>query len=251
MRFFWILFSVTLAPMAVANEIDVAAGVEYFQWDEFEDGGRKILEETGPRYFVDVTGTNRMEKYWSIDFGWRFYSGTVEYDGETQPPDVQPVVTDTDYNGFRAELGFTREVDSRVHDKTWLVRFAAGADRWRRSLLDTTLRDGTAVSGYVERYTSAYAKVGATCLKKDSWSFGIGVKAPFYISEEVGLNGGITLKPEGQLSLFADMEIPLNRVMSVAIEYDSFRFAKSDPESGLEQPKSTKDTVGLAWHYRF
>lgn len=254
MRYLWFLiFSATLAPATVASEIEVAAGAEYFQWQEFNDSGRKLLEETGPRYFIGVKGTDRLENDWLIDFGWRFYSGTVDYDGETLPPNVRPVTTETDYNGFRTELGFSNMFDDKsgAPDATWLLRFALGVDYWRRSLQNTTLQDGTIVIGYVERYTTAYAKIGASYQSEGMWSLGIGAKAPLYTREEVGLNGGITLNPEGQLSLFADMDIPLNRVLSVAVAYDSYRFAKSDPEAGYQQPESTQDTVGLSLRYRF
>ena len=64
-----LLLSVAVTSSAMATEIDIAAGVEYFQWEEFSDSGRKYLDETGPRYFVQVLGSNRMNRDWSIDFG--------------------------------------------------------------------------------------------------------------------------------------------------------------------------------------
>ncbi len=253
MRLLWALFfSAMLASSAVASEIEVAAGIEYFQWEEFEDSGRKMLDETGPRYFVGVTGIDRLANDWTIDFGGRFYSGTVDYDGETLSG--IPIATDTDYNGFRVELGFAHVFgagDDSVASSAWLLRFALGLDQWRRSLQDTALSNGVTVSGYVERYATTYGKVGVSYLPKRGWSFGLGAKAPFYTREVVGINGDFTLNPEGQLSLFADAEIPLNAVTTVAIEYDSYRFAKSDPEAGYEQPKSKLDTLGLALRYRF
>lgn len=250
MRFLWTLMFAAFVPAAQAGTFDVAAGIEYFQWEEFEDGGRKMLDETGPRYFIGVTGLDQMANDWVVDFGGRFYSGTVDYDGETQ--ESIPVTTSTDYNGFRIELGFAHALDAGYDAvSAWFLRFALGMDQWRRSLQDTALPNGVPVSGYVERYASTYGKIGVTYLRKGDWSFGFGAKAPFYTREVVGLNGGVTLNPEGQLSLLADAEIHLNAVTSVTIEYDSYRFAKSDPEAGWEQPKSKQDTMGLALHYRF
>lgn len=253
MRFVWgVIFSVVLVPTAVASEIDIAGGIEYFQWEEYSDSGNKYLDETGPRYFVEVVGTNRLESDWDIDFGGRFYSGTVDYDGQTQSG--RPVTTDTDYNGVRTELGFTRSIPVRGNavGEGWSIRFALGLDQWRRALRDTTLSDGTPVSGYVERYASTYAKVGATYRLEGAWALGIGAKAPFHTREEADINGDtITLTPEGQLSLFAQLDIPVNADWRIAIDFDSYRFAKSDPENGYYQPESRQDSAGIALHYRF
>ncbi len=260
MRFLLALcFSVMLVPAtAVASTIDMSAGIEYFQWEEFDDGGRKMLDETGPRYFVALTGVDRLENDWLIDFSGRLYTGTVDYDGETQ--NHIPLTTETDYNGFRAELGFTHEIGLgglgiSEPDAKWLLRFAIGLDQWRRALQNTSLSDGTPVTGYVERYASTYAKMGAAYSREESWSLGIGAKAPFYTREEVGINGGVTLKPKGKLSLFVDAEFSLTPLVSVALAYDSYRFAKSDRVLAGSyfywQPESTQDTLSLALRYRF
>ena len=253
MRFFWgMFFSVAVMAPALAEEIEIAGGVEYFQWQEFDDNGDKLLEETGPRYFVEVQGTNDLNRDWQIDFGGRLYSGTVDYDGQTMSG--IPVTTDTDYNGGRVEMGFTRRLASGAQgrDANWLIRFALGWDQWRRGLQDTALSDGTPVSGYVERYTATFARLGVTYLRHGSWALGGGVKAPFNIRETVGIGAtDITLHPEGQLSLSAQAEMFVSPAMSVTLEYDSYRFAKSDPEQGYYQPESWQDTFGAAFHYRF
>jgi hypothetical protein len=253
MRFIWGPFlAVGLVSTAMATEIEVAAGVEYFQWEEFSDGGRKYLDETGPRTFIEVGGINQLDTHWLVDFGLRLYSGTVDYDGETMGG--RPVQTQTDYNGARAELGYTRRVTDGTTPESglWLVRFGLGIDQWRRGLQDTALSDGTPVSGYVERYTSSYAKLGAIYRREGSFGAGVGAKAPLYTAEKVELGGStLTLNPEGQLSLFADLEIPVSVHWLVTLRYDSYRFAKSDQEDGYVQPESTQDSAGIALHYRF
>jgi hypothetical protein len=262
MRLIWgLLLSAAIAPMAMGEELEVAAGAEYFQWQEFSDGGSRLLEETGPRYFIEVAGANPLNPDWQVDFGGRFYSGTVYYDGRTQPPSSIPVTSDTDYNGFRAEFGFTRNIRAGIEavDARWLIRFALGLDQWRRSLQDSALPDGRTVSGYMERYASTYAKLGASYLREGVWSIGLGAKAPFHTSEKIGnfpgVNETVTLNPEGQLSLFADLSYFLTAQWRVAIGYDSYRFARSDPVAvgglAFTQPESTQDTLSLALHYRF
>lgn len=85
---------------------------------------------------------------------------------------------------------------------------------------------------------------------------GGGVKLPIYIQEEIDFsNGTLILHPEGKPSLFADMEILINRRWSVVLGYDSYRFAKSDPvvvgSLIVWQPESTQDTLLFAARYRF
>lgn len=247
-----LLFSAVLTSTATATELDVAGGIEYFQWQEYSDSGSRLLKETGPRYFVALVGTNRLAPHWHVDFGGRLYSGTVNYDGQTM--NGIPVTTDTDYNGVRAELGFVRDLGAArtAANASWLLRFALGRDQWRRGLKDTALADGTPVSGYVERYASDYAKLGVTYLRQGAWSVGIGAKAPLHTREEVNIGlSTLTLNPEGQLSLYAKAVFPVSGTWAVAIDYDSYRYAKSDPVFGYYQPESRQDTLGLALHGRF
>jgi len=265
MRKAWLCWAIlALSPLAQASDIDVSAGTEYFIWQEYSDGGSKLLDETGMRYFVGVSGSNDLNRNWSSDFGVRLYSGTVDYDGETQPPQSVPVKTDTDYSGTTFELGFTRYTAERRNLATgeWLIRFAIGTDRWRRGLQDSHDANGNAVSGYVERYLSNYAKLGAIYRVEGSWEAGFGAKAPFFVSEKADMGGSnVTLNPEGQLSLYAHLDVPLSRQWGVSVNYDSYRFAKSDKELTyipsksayywVWQPESSQDTLGVAVHYRF
>lgn len=257
MRFpgFLLILSLLISP-AMASEFEVAAGAEHFRWEEFDDSGRKMLSETGPRYFVGLKGINDLNQDWEVDFGGRFYSGSVDYDGETQSG--IPVTTITDYNGVSFELGFTHTAAARTLSAgdAWLLRMAMGQDIWRRALRDTALADGTPVAGYVERYVSSYLKFGGAFQRPGVLMFGVGAKVPFYTREEIDLGySTLVLNPEGRLSLFADMDIVLGPYWSIAIGYDSYRFAKSDPVrlgSYLYwQPESTQDTLSLALRYRF
>jgi hypothetical protein len=252
MRILWASLLLLVVSSAYADEVDVAAGTEYFVWEEFTDGGSKLLDETGMRYFVSVVGTNHLNRDWSMDFGGRLYSGTVDYDGRTMGG--TPVKTDTEYSGSIVELGITRYTQGRRKLATgeWLIRFALGSERWRRGLLDSHDIYGNPVSGYVERYLSNYAKVGATYRIEGHWEAGFGAKAPFFTSEKASLSGtDVSLNPEGQLSLYAHVAMPLAGPWSVSFDYDSYRFAKSDPDNGYYQPESNLDTLGAAIHYRF
>ncbi|MGM0594926.1 MAG: hypothetical protein ACQETD_10345 [Pseudomonadota bacterium] len=246
--------------------MDIFAGTEYFLWEEFDQDGSQLLDETGPRYFIGLVGTNHLDRAWSVDFGGRLYSGTVDYDGQTQPPENYPVSTKTDYRGYRLELGFTRYTALRrqLDRGEWLVRFAYGMDYWRRSLRDTMLDDGSWVAGYVERYRTDYLKLAMHYERQVGWSFHLGAKAPLHTTEKVsdipGVDETITLNPEGELSIYAGAVFTFTPQLSLSIDYDSYRFAKSDAvrfetTSGeiryAYQPESTQDTLGVALHYRF
>lgn len=249
---FALLALVGAGPAGAVTELDISVGVEYFTWEEFSDSGDKLLDETGSRKFVGIVASNPMNQVWSSDFGGRLYSGTVDYDGENTAAGA--VASETDYNGFELELGFQRHLGKRreLGRGVWLLRFGLGVEQWRRSVLDSHLTDGTPVAGYVEHYNSNYATLGASYRQQGLWGFSVGAKAPFYTTVERD-NGTdpVTLNPEGRLSLFAEAELSLAERWSVALDYDSYRFAKSDTVEGLTKSESTQDTFSVQLHYRF
>lgn len=245
-----LLAALALSPVAPATEIDVYAGAEHLLWEEFADSGDRLREESGTRLFVGVLGTNHINPEWSSDFGGRFYSATVDYEGDNGQG--ESLVSDTDYNGYQLELGFQRYLGPRQQQRegVWLVRFALGTERWRRSVQDVRLASGTTVEGFVQRFATNYVRLGAAYRRGTLWAFDIGARAPFNARAEMD-GGELTLKPEGQLSLYAGVEVGLAANWSLALDYDSYRFSKSDPEEGLHQPKSEQETFGAALHYRF
>jgi hypothetical protein len=108
------------------------------------------------------------------------------------------------------------------------------------------------VDGFVQRFYTKYATVAANYRQEGLWAFGLGAKVPFYTTLDVDSGSSdISIHPEGQLSLFAGMEVYLAQHWSLGLRYDSYRFAKSDTEAGLYQPESRQDTLAMALHYRF
>lgn len=251
MRRLWhLILLMAVSPATLATQMELGGGVEFFQWEEFADNGGKILSETGPRYFIELKGTNRVEKHWWQDFSCRLYSGTVNYDGETMTG--IPITTNTDYNGIRAEAGFnylTERRKSELTDGDWLIRFAVGVDSWRRGLQDT-MAGSTPVSGYSERYIVSYATVAGQYLGS-GWRAGLGVMAPYYVTEDVSIISGANLNPSGQLSPFANVEFFIESRWSIMLEYETYRFAKSDVVNGYFQPKSSRDSYSAFVRYHF
>ncbi|MFO7593736.1 MAG: hypothetical protein R6X15_06805 [Pseudomonadota bacterium] len=75
---------------------------------------------------------------------------------------------------------------------------------------------------------------------------------PFGNSAESGYGGdSATFAPEGELSLYANAEYTFADDRALALDYDSYRFAKSDEQKGVYQPECAQETLGLTWHYRF
>lgn len=247
-----LLIGLVLSQVASATGVDISAGAEYFVWEEFADNGDKLRDETGTRQFIGLRATNHLNPFWSSDFGVRVLSGTVDYDDESFGGNN--MVSDTDYNGYKVELGFQRFLGRRreLVNGVWQIRFAFGTEYWRRSVQDGKLSDGTKVDGFVQRFYTNYATVAANYRHEGLWAFGLGAKAPFYSTLELDSgSSNISVHPEGQLSLFAGMEVYLARYWSLALNYDSYRYAKSDTELGLYQPESRQDTLAMALHYRF
>lgn len=251
MRYGFVCVCLMLLPQwSVAEEVRILGGTESFLWQEFDNSDRELLNETGMRYFVELVGDSSLTPNWSMDVGVRLYSGTVDYDGQTMAGD--PIQTDTDYAGYRLEMGgtYSNAVRASLAKDEWQLRVAIGVDSWRRELRDSVLNGGP-VYGYTERYTTTYTSAGLTYLR-EAWAIGLGVKAPLYTTEVVDLSGSeVTLHPKGQLSLFADVDIPVTSQWSIVLNYDGYRFNKSDLKSGMYQPKSYQTTLGAALIYRF
>ena len=238
--------------ISVAEEIQFSAGIESFQWEEFDNNGRKLLREAGVRYVAEAVGEKGVGQNLAMDFRGRLYSGDVDYDGETLGG--KPVTTDTGYNGYRLEMGLTHITAIHLNQSNdeWRHRIAFGVDSWSRDLQDSALSDGTPVTGYEEQYTATYVTVGATYVRNMAWALRLGAKLPFFTTEKLKLGGlDLTLHPEGQLSLFAGVDIPINAQWQIDLRYDSYRFAQSDPQFGYQQPESHQTTFGAAVSYRF
>ena len=243
-----------------ATEVEISAGSEQFLWEEFADNGEKLLDETGLRHFVAIRGSNHFDPLWSTSFSGRFYSGVVDYDGQTQLGD--PVQTKVDYLGMRFEIGLSRRVGPIARQpgvSQWWLDFVLGNDFWRRHLRDTSFINGgniEPISGYSEYYSSLYGRLGSRYQSGAGLSAGFGAKLPFHTDEQITYAGEtITLNPQGRLSLYAHLAYDFNPAWGIALAYDSYRFAKSDTVTVgsriIWQPESSQDTLALSMHYRF
>jgi hypothetical protein len=255
------LSSPAAAAQGWATRYALTGGAEYFSWREYDGGGSRLLEETGPRYFVGLEAETRMSNGWTYGFRGRVYSGEVDYDGQTTgTPPVVKVKSDTDYTGLAVALDFTHPLPAPAGPEVAL-RFGIGVDHWRRHILDSG-----GISGVEERYTIPSVTVGLVLHPEvvTGWYAQGGVKIPFATREEVSNFGSFddfTLNPEPDFSLYADLGYRFNERWDAALYYDGYRFKKSDAErltvggadSGYEawQPESRQDAWGVRVRYWF
>jgi hypothetical protein len=238
----------SVSTNASAAETGFTFGVEKFVWKEFDEGS-KLLEENGERYVFGFEWEGRTSANPNMVLGLQgtAYVGSPAYDGQacttTFPQTCMPFETDTKYRGVSAEM----TVAHRAPTASGTEFFGGlGVDGWRRQIQGTS-----EVSGAVEKWTTAYALLGAGGF----WSAGgsstlarVGAKYPFYTRNAAS---DVTLEPKGRLSWFARIAADfLNAgrpVWGLGLRYDSYRFDESDAErvgaAVVWQPESSQDTL--------
>ncbi len=247
----------TASAPGEARLFDVAfyIGSENFRWQEFNDGGQRLLTEQGPRVVLGGALFNLDRRtaglVYNIDV--RGYLGDVDYDGQ----DSLGVYTSTNtrYQGGRGELtGGYRWQSARSAVAAFDLLLTLGADAWRRDIDDSTNANGFPISGLVEDYVVYFGKVGvgAQWLHASSSSyFQLGAKKPLSIDEEVEVFD-VSLSPGKQWSAYASYTLKAGgegRKPYITFYYDSYRFSKSPPKSigsGIVwQPESDMDVAGV------
>lgn len=240
------------------NSIKIAAEASGFFWTEHY-GGRRLLEETGVIYGTGVifNGITRKRRYAGSDRYRLTYGGaltlnfgTVDYDGHTQGWD--PVETDVDYLGAALEgrLGWLNK--TKTPNVFFAPELSLGINSWSRDLKSTS-----DAIGYKENWTNIYNRAGLKFLflfNNDlSLSVTGGANMPISVRTRVDLEeyGTVKLSPEAfHLTPFFNIAFDYKRV-GVSLYYDAFLFGESDvASSGIMQPKSYTDTVGVRLTFR-
>ncbi|MEN8168887.1 MAG: hypothetical protein ABFS08_01520 [Pseudomonadota bacterium] len=247
-----VLVLLLLPQWGGAEELRFSYGVESFLWEEFDDNGNLLLDETGFRHVFALRGENRFDSQWLGDFDAHVVFGTVAYDGQDQSGN--PVSTNTEYSGYGLEVGFNyfpSEVPTGDAAGAG-VRLALGMDVWDRNLLGA--------GGYNEHYMATYGRVAGVYVTPAVWQMEFGAKLPVAASESVDLSAygfvdEINLNPKGQPSLYANFSYNINERFLVGLTYDGYAFAKSDEDIvynldgnyyAIHQPKSSMQTLTLS-----
>lgn len=246
---------------------------QYFNWEEFNSAGPRILKEEG--LLVGTGGTVRLDLYVKkliLELKGELFGGDVNYNGQTQPNQnsaisERPVKTDVIYFGTKAEsdLGWCYPI-SQVS----LEPFAGlGYRWWLRMIQGSMTQDANGnpltVGGSTEKWMSFYGRLGARAawtFSKDCTLFAEGGgKYPFYNENEADVPGGgsVSIKPGKEWSAFGEIGVTYKRFRP-SIYYEGFRFSQSPtvtvPISStqqelLYQPRSESDIFGINFCWVF
>jgi len=240
-----------LATFNVQAAWDAGAGLEAYQWQEYDTGSTGNPKESGGRSAVFVNWTQEADQGMLIAWRAKLYAGTVNYDTYLQSTGA-PVSTKTDYNGVLSEgQGFYRH-NLGVYRLDYLG--GLGMDLWRRSIRNNG-------GNQIEDYSILFVRAGLRFAKSrlESGFHGeLGIKYPVATNEDAHLDSaGYTtnpaIKPKGALSGYAEIGYRINARFDVLGYYDSWRFGRSadvivrDSAGSywsVWQPKSSMDALG-------
>lgn len=241
---------------ATAAELGLELGVESFRWREFDAGGGRLLEESGPRYRLDLTwhrafGADSLN---SLLLRGGLYLGRVDYDGQAcnlSSGVCFPFRTETDYVGVLTEGRLARHIGATGNGEVFA---GGGIDTWER---DVKGRGG--VGDAIETWTVFYLLAGGGARwghAATRYRAQAGLKIPFYTYETAIYD--LELEPKGRFSFFArlgaDFVSAGRPQWGFGVYYDSYRFARSDVdfavvpgvgERGFVQPESHQDVIGF------
>jgi hypothetical protein len=249
---------VTPASAARLDELTPYLSGEYYNWIEHSDG-RRLLKESGPLFSTGVDVGVLFDGGLTLKGRAELFGGEVGYDGETLPPEREPVETDVTYVGSKHEL----DVGYRITSGALSIEPFGGIGYrwWLRDLQDSTSTTGTRVSGYTEWWQTGYGRFGARGRYRASPSVALfaegGARYPFYTSNSVDFAdlGSVTFRPVGRWSGFAETGAVWQR-LKLTLFYEGLRFAASPyKQVGADnyfQPESSSDIFGVrvGWTFR-
>lgn len=270
-----LLFSIpAVTPAAGSGSVDAArnarwsleAGMESFRWREFDDDGRRLLTEQGPRFVYGVTAGNFFHADAGVIVELRLGGllGEVDYDG--QDNNGRYVGTVTDYSGMHGEIDGGYRFAGLVQGVTIDVFGGLGMDDWQREISGGDNSIGQTVSGFTEDYDVNYLRYGIGFTFRDAYPNGylqVGFRQPLSIGEQVQIRGQtISLSPGERASAFLTYRVLLGDAHGanaagsyVKFYYAGYRLEKSETEtvgsSQVWQPRVDTDTLGVLLGYLF
>lgn len=245
----------------------VSLGSEYFNWSEYENG-TELVNESGARVFVAFEGVSNPVNTFRAAVFAKGYLSQVGYDGQDQ--NGVPQLSVTDYVGFTTELRGQLAVTGGNYTRTPRVylQVAGGTDIWQRNI-----QSSSTAGGYVEEYTILFAKLGLfrESGRAPSYTWGIGVKYPFYIHERVMIGDGTLVEPVGKLGAYAQLGFQFTDHMAIKAVYEDYNFDASPTSKTpltnhgvpidvngdgiasdyIHQPESHQRTLGILLEMRF
>jgi len=232
---------------------NLAFAPEYYYWQE-NANGVKLLDESGLRYGLDLSGKQIQTESWLWAAELKIYYGRVDYNGQTMGG--TPVKSTTDYLGGFGEMRFGYRWSLAKHQRVELMG-GFGLEDWERSL------NGS--GGYDENWLPIYFKAGLELTPDPKGLIGtLGFKLPVYTVQTADLSrqGGPTfnLYPGIMPSLYAELGYQFSKHLSAEAFFDSYWFAQSPTryinlgggyEAGFYQPESKTYRVGVKVGWTF
>lgn len=215
-----------LATMtARAERLSIYGGVQAFNWQENDDDGAKLLEESGPLFSVGIRFDPTPKKISPLVRA-ELFGGAVDYDGQRQ--DGTPVQDRTGYVGTDVRIGLSVPVFKVDGGNAGLCAVVGGGSRnWIRTLgLDD--EEG---GGYTEWWTVVNGRAGlgwfALRDKELAYFAEAGVSYPFYALNQIEFDnadmGDEDLEPQGAPGFYAEAGLTRGRFfLSAFLELDQF-----------------------------
>lgn len=236
--------------VARSAQTSLAAGVESFQWEEFDpSGGSRLVNEHGWRNFVEARVNARLNSDWGFGAIGRLMDGDVRYDGHLT--DGTPHSTTTLYQGGRGEILFSGNLQ-HTDTGTATLDVGLGIERWSRTV--------DSAYGYTENYKVFFGRLGLRYLGSEGWNLQGGFLLPFRVDEYAGLYDGFHLRPQGRTSLYGAIGYQFTENWEARLDLHTYRFDKSPPVyayfnraliGAYVQPESHQTSISVAIAYHF
>jgi hypothetical protein len=208
-------------PVLAENTIEASTRLLNFNYEEFDESGRSLNKETGVIPGLSISSANTLKDFTSA-FSFEFYSGDVDYDGQTQAGAPHTTTTDeTQYRLFYMLAWSPEAISSSLYGKIiW--------QQW-----DRDIAPANNVAGLYEQYRWWAFEAGIlTTLYDngmDTWQFELGASK---------VNNG-TIKIDLETYDFGQptLDLGTGSGLSTAIKY--------------KHQMPSQDDIGLSLEYRY
>ena len=221
-----------------ALEYSLAPNINYFYYQEFDEGNDELLNEVGPLYVIELSlkGTLDGMKGGRIHSGIEvsYLIGEVDYHGRTQAGNNYDTKTQQNIIQYGASIGYQYPINEVAgHSLSIQPDLKILAYHWRRDI-----QGRQQISGLVEDY-NGFIIQPSFILKYSDYQFQLGLTRTLNNTMTIQPNSCIdrvTVKPKSENSWFTQGEYRVfkNEIYSASIRasYKSYKMNASDIETG-------------------
>jgi hypothetical protein len=243
------------AVCAVAHaqtDVQVSAGVMGFNYKEYDDRG--VLLDREDALLPGISGElGHRVGAWRISASGSFFSGSADYDGQTQAG--VPAKTDTDERFWSAGVRLERRLELGTASLSPYLGLAY--HEWRRDIKNGRTVNNTPVSGLLEVYSWKTAELGALLVFNTRWegveiALDARVFQTFAPELQVRLPGAtrdtifdLGEETGGRLALLGTYPLKPRLHLRLEAFYERWSFGRSPVVNGFLEPRSDTQTAGL------